>query len=287
MNYRFTVTPGDPTALDQFLACKARLPLKKAQDLITFGAVWVDRRVAQSPELSLNHGQHVALNVPRQGTRRFYEIDSGRIVYRDSWILAYDKEPHIPCQSTPYDGYNDVYAGLRRFLAASPPASDYLGLHHRLDKGVSGVMVFSLSPRANRALARSFREGGAEKVYRAVVSGDPEKDSWVEKTPIGRRNGRHRCVKAGQGKEAVTRFRVINRAKGRAHLEACPETGRTHQIRLHLAHGGLPVLGDLEHQGRSYHRCMLHSFRLSLCHPVTGDPLVLEAPLPEDFNEAL
>ena len=287
MNYRLSVAPGDPLALDRFLARKARLPLEKAQDLISFGSVWVDRKVVYSCGRTLSSGQQVAVFVPRQGTRRFYEIDDRRILYRDSWVLAYDKEPGLPCQATPYDGYNNVFMGLKRLLAVSSPAARYLGLHHRLDKGVSGVMVFSLSPKANRSLARAFREGEAEKVYRAVVSGDPAEDSWVEDTPIGRKNGRYLCVKTGEGKEAVTGFQVIARSQSLALIEARPRTGRTHQIRLHLAHGGLPVLGDREHQGRSYHRCMLHAYRLTLSHPVTGKPLTLEAPLPQAFHEAL
>ena len=148
-------------------------------------------------------------------------------------------------------------------------------------------MVFALSIRANTPLFNAFRDRDVEKVYVAVVCGDPPEDSWVETAPIGRQGGRYLCVEPGRGKEAETAFRVLRRASGMALVEARPRTGRTHQIRLHLARCGVPVLGDRQYGGRHHARCMLHAHVLAMAHPVTGARLVIEAPLPGAFDGAL
>jgi len=297
MRVLYVVPQGDPVALDHFLEDQARMPLAKCRDLIDFGAVYVDGKVEQAPARLLLAAQEVRLHIPRYGTKRFYETRKERILYQDTDLLAYDKETGVPCQQTPYDAYNNVYAGLKRFLglvpttgtqgepAKAPGPSSTLGMHHRLDKDVSGIMVFALSSRANRALSDGFRKRKVEKVYRAVVCREPQEDAWVETAPIGRKNGRYLCVGPGEGKEAETRFRVIERSGGLALVEARPQTGRTHQIRLHLARRGLPILGDRLYKGRPHTRCMLHAQRLSFSHPSAHRMLHLEAPLPPEFHE--
>jgi len=307
VQYRFPVMKEDSgMPLDRFLAVKARVSLEEACDLVAFGAVWVNRDRVMDGCRPLGTGDEVTLNTPRDGVRRAYEACPERILYRDPWILAYDKEAGIPCQPTPYDAYNNVYEALRRRLGSTAAGigsggkeaaagegrkdwggSGYLGLHHRLDSAVSGVMVFALSVKANGPLFEAFRDRRVEKVYRAVVCGNPPEDSWVERAPIGREGGRYLCVEPGQGKEAETGFRVLRRAAGLALVEARPRTGRTHQIRLHLARCGLPILGDRPYGGRSHPRCMLHAQELSLAHPVKRERLEIQAPLPEAFLGAL
>jgi RluA family pseudouridine synthase len=301
VQYTFAVTEENRTLLDRFLASQARVSLEEARDLICFGAVWISGERATDRDRVLVAEEHVTVHVPMYGVRRFYETDPGRILFRDPVVLAYDKEAGIACQPTPYDGYNNVYEGLRRWLRAGSAAGSgsgparrdeaadagYLALHHRLDLTVSGVMIFALSTRANAPLFSAFRDRQVEKSYRAVVCGEPEEDSWVERAPVGRKGGKYLCVEPGLGKEAETGFRVLRRASGRALVEALPRTGRTHQIRLHLALRGFPVLGDRQYGGRPHSRCMLHALRLSLRHPVKKEPLVLEAPMPGSFEEAL
>lgn len=299
MRYRFSVPPEGPVSLACFLQDRLRLSLEKARDLVSFGAVYVQGKMEQDVDRLLQPGQEVRVHIPRYGTRRFYEVNPDRILYRDDWLLAYDKQAGIPCQQTPYDAYNNVYAGLKRLLNSSSSTSGnrdlqrknlvsgYLGMHHRLDKDVSGVMVFPLSPRANRSFSEGFRTKAVEKVYRAILSGIPDEDSWVENSSIGRRQGKYICVGEGEGKEAETGFQVIRREPRVTLVEAYPKTGRTHQIRLHLALRGLPILGDRQHEGAPYTRCMLHAFRLSLSHPISGKPLLFESPMPEAFEKAL
>jgi len=303
--YGFEVTGEDRGAeLDRYLARKARFPLEEARDLVRFGAVWVNRRREEDPSRSLAPGDEVSVSIPRYGVKRYYEADPARVLYRDPWILAYDKEADIPCQPTPYDSYNNVCEGLRRWVrsqggpeevragdagrgAETQEPSGYLALHHRLDLAVSGVMVFALSTRANKSLFDAFQTRRVEKIYRAVVCGNPASEDWVQTAAIGRKAGKYLCVPRGQGKEAETGFRVLRRGRDRAVVEARPRTGRTHQIRLHLAWSGLPVLGDRQHGGQPFPRCMLHAHRIRLAHPVTGEEMALEAPVPEEFSRAL
>ena len=306
MQYRFPVTKKDRgTLLDRFLASRAGFSLEEARDLIRFGAVWVNRDRETDGNRTLETGEDVTLNIPRHGVRRAYEAAPERILYLDAWVLAYDKEAGVPCQPTPYDAYNNVYEALRRLGSgggcslgeASPTArggsradgtpAGYLAMHHRLDLGVSGVMVFARSIRANTPLFEAFRDRHVDKAYLAVVCGIPPEDSWEERAPIGRQGGRYLCAEPGKGKEAETAFRVLRRSAGLALVEARPRTGRTHQIRLHLARCGLPILGDRQYGGRPHARCMLHAHRLGLPHPVTGKRLVIEAPLPGTFHRAL
>jgi 23S rRNA pseudouridine1911/1915/1917 synthase len=302
VNYSFQVT--DETlgmTLDRFLALRARFSLEEARELVRFGSVWVNRNRETDCARRLEPGQDVSINIPRHGVRRHYEADPGRILFRDPWILAYNKEAGVPCQSTPYDAWNNVFEGLRRMLGDEPvpkgggparrgdPGGDagYLALHHRLDLSVSGVMMFALSQRANKPLFEAFRDRRVEKVYRAVVCGEPREDGWVETAPIGRKAGKYLCVPPGRGKAAETAFRVIRRVRDRALVEALPRTGRTHQIRLHLALCGLPILGDRQYGGRPYPRTLLHALRLSLAHPVKKKYISVEAPVSVEFSTAL
>jgi len=287
MQARFSIGPAEAGSLDLFLAGVLRMPAGKARDLVGFGAVYVNGRVELGAGRLLEAGDEVRVHLPRYGVKRFYETDPQRFLYRDPWLLAYDKEAGIPTQQVPYDAYNNVYAGLKRWFAANAPEDVRPALHHRLDQEVSGVILFSLSEGANRAVFRAFRDRTAEKVYLALVSGNPPLEDWVETVPIGRQGGRYLCTRPGEGKEAETAFRVKSRDAGLALIEARPRTGRTHQIRLHLAFGNLPVLGDRQYGGRPHPRCMLHALSLALPHPITGERLLLESPLPEEFGWAL
>lgn len=284
MRYLYEVPTGLPVPLDRFLEERTSFGLERVRRLVDFGSVYVDGRIERNPSRKLQPGQKVLLTVPYYGTVKFYTIDPSRILYRDPWILAYDKEPGIPCQPAPHDAHNNLFAAVRESLRGSEGDDPYVALHHRLDRETSGVMLLSLSEEANRALAAAFRERKVEKHYLAVICAEPAEDVWTENRPITRSEGRYRCARSGEkGKGAVTDFRVLERRSGLALIEALPRTGRTHQIRVHLADRGLPILGDTRYRGRPFSRLMLHAWSLSLAHPVTGEPLNLEASPPAGF----
>lgn len=174
---------------------------------------------------------------------------------------------------------------------------DQLGRHvypvHRLDRGTSGVLVFALSSEVAAALQQQFQEGGVQKRYLALVRGRPKEDQGVVDHPVPK-------AEDGPRVPAVTAWRRLwsgdpstSLRAGLSLVEAEPKTGRLHQIRRHLKHLGHPLVGDVNY-GRSeinrlfrdqygLHRLALHAISLSLTHPVTGEPLCVRAPVPEDL----
>lgn len=171
------------------------------------------------------------------------------------------------------------------------------GIVHRLDRGTSGVMVVAKRDEAHLALAEQFRDHSIERVYRALVRGAPGADAGRVERPVGRhpRDRKRMSVHTRSGREARTAWRVLERfpARGLVWLEVRPETGRTHQIRVHLASAGLPIAGDPVY-GRArkagaapLDRPALHAAVLGFRHPRSGARLRFEAPLPDDLRALL
>lgn len=258
---------------------------EKANDLIDFGSVYVDGRQERNASRLLSGGERIRITWPWQGTKRFYEIDPARIVYRDKWLLVYDKEASVPSQQTPSDGYNNLFAALQRFLEREGERMPYVALHHRLDQDTSGAIAFALDRSANRNLGLAFMHHEVRREYLAWVDGIPAGQEWVSNLDIGRRAGKYRTCPRGEGKPARTSFRALHveEKENRTLVLAQPHTGRTHQIRLHLAAAGHPVLGDRLYGGRAAQRLHLHAFRLILPHPVQRRDLHITAPLPPDW----
>jgi len=270
----------DPARLDQFISHNTGLGRGQARRLIEFGSVWVNGRVCRVQSRMLYPLDRVALYAPYYGTRRFYEIDPARILFQDRWLLAYDKEAGIPSQPVPYDAHNNLYAALVRHMGPG----GYLGLHHRLDRLASGVMLFAVNRSVNAAIGEIFSAGDLKKIYLAVVAGRPAAGTWTEARPVAKRKGSYFLPPDGLGKPARTDFEVLARGRDRSLVRARPWTGRTHQIRLHLQAAGHPILGDEEHQGPPAERLMLHAASLDLTHPKTGKALLIEAPSPAGFQ---
>ncbi|MHC1742555.1 MAG: pseudouridine synthase [Syntrophobacteraceae bacterium] len=259
------------------------MPSEQAEDLIDFGSVQVNGRQERRPGRPLVPGDILLVCWPRGGTRRFYEIRSENILYRDREVFAYNKEASVPSQQTPADGYNNLYAAVYRYLIAEGAHDPYVALHHRLDKDTSGVMIFALDRSANRRLGAAFEQKKIRKEYLAWVEGCPLKDTWISNEDIGRSGGRYVFCARGQGKPAETAFEVLKAADGRALVLARPLTGRTHQIRLHLKAAGHPVVGDRLHGGPSAPRLYLHAYRLTLHHPTNRREITITATLPPDW----
>jgi len=225
-------------------------------------------------------------------------------LYEDGHLVAVNKPAGI---TTIHDAARPDEPDLHALLQAR---FGRLWPVHRLDRDTSGVIVFARTEAAHRSLSEWFQERDVTKIYHAIVVGSPP---WVERTadaPL-RADGdrRHRTVvDALRGKPAVTHFRVLQRLKRYALIEARPETGRTHQIRVHAALLGHPIAADdlygdgrpifLSHLKRDYRsnspqelplmsRVALHAQGLSLNHPASGEPLELRAPYAKDFNATI
>lgn len=271
------------TPLSRYLASWLYLLEEKAVDLIDFGSVQVDGRPERRITRVLHGTEEITIHWPWEGIRRYYELDPHRILYRDTHLLAYDKEAGVPSQQTPSDSYNNLFAALRRHIEKQGIDDPYAALHHRLDRETSGIILFALDRGINRRLGEAFQNRRVTKDYLAWISGNPTEDSWVSREDIGRRWGRYRAMPQGQGKPAETLFRVLERRGGRSLVLARPFTGRTHQIRLHLEARHQPILGDRLYGGPPDKRLWLHAWRVKFTHPLTGSDLTLCAPIPPDW----
>ncbi|MFM2152665.1 MAG: hypothetical protein RL199_1100, partial [Pseudomonadota bacterium] len=180
-------------------------------------------------------------------------LDAARILLLDPDVVAVDKPPHLAAQGTLSDASAGLDAAVSRLLAARG-RRPFVGLVHRLDLETSGVTVFGRTPEAVTGLAAQFRDGTVEKRYRLLVAGAPRWNETVVDAPLAgdvHRPG-HQVV-SPRGRRAKTVFTCLTRfSRGgveAALLEARPVTGRTHQIRVHAAHAGLPLLGDRKYGG--------------------------------------
>ena len=207
------------------------------------------------------------------------------LLFSDDHLLAVNKPAGLP---TLPDGYDKSAPCLINLLKQQ---YDRVWVVHRLDKETSGVIIFARTAEAHRALNIAFDSREVHKVYHALVIGTPQ---WVEYTidlplrPDGDR--RHRTVvDRAKGKPAITRVRVLERFTQFALIEARPETGRTHQIRAHVAAIDLPLAGDVLYGGAApiMTRTALHAHTIDCQHPVSHEPLHIAAPYPLDFAEAL
>jgi 23S rRNA pseudouridine1911/1915/1917 synthase len=231
---------------------------------------------------------------------------SYHILYADPWLVVIDKGPGAPVH--PVRGFRTrtILTRLREELA-----DPTLQLGHRLDRETSGVLVFGRGVEILNSLMKQFAGHQVEKRYIAVVRGVPAFNRCRVEAPLALDRGFpivcRMKVDPANGQKAITEFEVLARYTDRALVAAYPHTGRQHQIRLHLAHLGYPVLGDKLYQedGRPYlamikdqlttadftrlghKRQALHAERLTLTHPHTGEALTFVAPLPEDLRDLL
>ncbi|MCX7892338.1 MAG: 23S rRNA pseudouridine(1911/1915/1917) synthase RluD [Burkholderiales bacterium] len=241
--------------------------------------VWGGERVALAAEPEPARGAAAAQPIPLA------------IVYEDEDLLVIDKPAGLVVH--PGSGNRDgtlLNAVLHHApgLAALPRA----GIVHRLDKDTSGLLVVAKTPEAQTALVRQLAARTVTRQYLALVHGAVARDGRVE-APIGRHpTARTRMAVTARGKPAATRYRVLARYRDATLLECTLETGRTHQIRVHLASIGHPLVGDPVYGGRraaaagalgAFRRQALHATRLALVHPRTGARLEWESPMPADF----
>jgi 23S rRNA pseudouridine1911/1915/1917 synthase len=280
--------------LDAALAARPQLGSRaQAQRLIEQGRVAVDgRRRAKRHVLST--GELVTAELERPDAGEAEETPPFGITWEDEHLMVIDKPAGLVVHPAPgYSGPTLAGALAGRAAGGDDPARP--GIVQRLDRDTSGLLVVAKSERAHRGLRALVAERRLERVYLALVEGHPPSASGTVDAPLGRDRRRRalRSVDSDQPKQAVTHFALVEPLAQTSLLEVRLETGRTHQIRAHLAAIGHPVCGDAAYGGGAsgvrlgLTRQFLHSTRLGFCHPISGEHLRCESKPPADLGRAL
>ncbi len=292
MTLTFRVDDGGER-LDSFLAQRCPdLSRSRIQALTIEGCVTVDGGPAK-PATRLREGQTISLVVPPPTPSKLtpQAIDL-HVVYEDADLLVVDKPAGLVTHPAP--GHPD-HTLANAVLAHCPDLEGVggevrPGLVHRLDRDTSGLIVVAKNDAAQAGLSGQFKDRTVSKAYLAVVTGYPEPARAIIDAPIGRHpRSRTRMAVVSTGRDAVTEYEVLERLRGYSLVEVRPRTGRTHQIRVHMASIGHPVAGDAVY-GRpapGLERHFLHAHRLAFDHPRTGRRLELVSELPNDLRAFL
>ena len=292
----FAVAPGqDGQRLDLFL-CAALPPLsrKRIKRALDSGQVQLNGQIQRVASTSVRVGDVVVYAGDTTALAPVTPPSSLDLIFRDDHLLAINKPAGLPCHANaagkPH-ALGLVTALLQREGRETPPI-----LLHRLDEDTSGVLVFALTAAANRSLSRQFADRRTDKIYLALVAGTPPERCTVRNFLKAKVRGRTLAVRSG-GQPAETRCRCLWQGEDIALVACKPLTGRTHQIRVHLAGEGLPILGDRLYGGPTavpqdgnplrLSRHLLHAAALSFTHPGSGAPCTISAPLPDDMQALL
>jgi 23S rRNA pseudouridine1911/1915/1917 synthase len=290
---RLLVEPRfDGMRLDLFLAGATTLSRRAARRLMGDGLVWRNGSAVRVQSRTVATGDVIdVLRPPSElGVAREPSLQRPTILYRDPWLLVAAKPAGVLAAPAERMATDELAFDQQVLLAVALESGrqPYLRMVHRLDRTTSGAVLFSCRSDAMPQLSLAWSEGKVERVYLAVVEGHPETDEVVIEQPIARdRSHEWRFTPDPEGKPARTRARVVARLDhGLALVECRLDTGRTHQVRVHLAAMGYPVLGDRLYGSRRAHevgRALLHAASLALPHPASGERLKVACPPPEDL----
>lgn len=285
---------GAGTRLDVFVSKAVAIPRAQAGALVDDGLVRVNGQV-QRKAYRVAAGD--AVDVAARAPEPVQPPPGVEVVWEDDYLLVVSKPAGVVVH--PARGHREgtlVDALLARGTPLAPRGGDARpGIVHRLDRDVSGLLVVAKTDEAHERLVAMMKRRAIDRRYVALVAGAPPSDTGKIDAPVGR-HPRHRTRMAvvPEGKPAVTWFEVGERLGDTTLLRIRLETGRTHQIRTHLASIGHPIVGDAAY-GRDpalartlgLHRPFLHAHRLAFDHPMTGEPLAFESPLPDILERAL
>lgn len=310
----------DGTRLDVLLSEKLSLTRTKAKDMIEGGHVRIAGR-SPKPSLTVKRSMEIEGEIPEEEPLTLVaQAIPLHVLYEDNYMLAINKPAGMVVHPSfghkegtlvnAILGYLEQTAESRERRAEAQgrdggrdfapelnaPNSELArenvrpGIVHRLDKGTTGVIIVAKDTKTQEMLSGLFKERSVRKVYRAIVEGAPKYEEWTVEANIGRHPAERKkmAVLKGKGRSALTVFKVLERLSGFTYIEAYPKTGRTHQIRVHLAYSGHPIVGDALYGKRSKRlaeRALLHAWRIEFVHPVSKEPVSIEAPVPEDMLE--
>lgn len=279
------------------------LSWRQIREAIAKGQVTVDGQIQRDEAVETGLGASVELNRNRPAQSRARA--NFEILHEDEHIIVLNKPAgllSIPSSPDAGSSEDTVLKRVREYMAFKLGHKSYVGMLHRLDRDTSGALAVALSKDAHAAGREMFKRHAFERHYLAIVQGipTPPQGTIEAKISTGYRSGRRKLVDDDEeGLESATDYRVKDRLKNAALLELRLHTGRQHQIRLHLEQLGHPLLGERVYSegdarqsrvGRTKveaKRNMLHAWTLEFPHPLTGAPIAVKAPPPEDFEEIL
>jgi 23S rRNA pseudouridine1911/1915/1917 synthase len=267
----FTVAAADPGRLDELIAARLGMARAEAARLVAEGAVALGGRPATDPGLRAPPGTRVVVRLLPSAAAPALAVR-----LRDDWLLVIDKPAGVPSQGTPGHGAGGLDAQVR---ALEPEAR----LVHRLDRDASGLVLFSRTAAARAPLHQALAQGRIDRRYRAIAGGRLTGEGTIALRIARTADPRRRVAlpeRAPGGEPARSHWRALAQAGEHTALEVTLDTGRTHQIRVHLSAIGHPVVGDRLYGGAPAPRLMLHATELELVHPGTGARLVVRSPVP-------
>jgi 23S rRNA pseudouridine1911/1915/1917 synthase len=291
---RLTVTEG-AERVDKYVAGELpSLSRSQVQSLIALGLVTVNGSEIK-PSQRVEPRDVIEVIVPAAPEARLMpERIPLRVVYEDDELVVVDKPPGLVVHPAPgHESGTLVNALLARYPGLPMDEDGRPGIVHRLDKDTSGLILVARSEEVRRNLQAQFKAGEVLKVYLSLVEGNVEPKNGIIDAAIGRdtKNRKRMAVVRRGGRPAVTEYRVMEQLEGCSLLELRPRTGRTHQVRVHLAFIGHPVVGDRVYGRRKQRlglgRQFLHAHRLGFRHPSSGERTELVSELPADLESVL
>jgi len=251
--------------------------------LIENNACQINGRTERFASTQVGNGDHIVLHLEDALTPSAKRFEADRILFEDDALIVYNKPAGINCDEKGILAlWEDVLPGLR--------------LVHRLDRNTTGALLLAKHDRAFEELVKQFKALQVEKSYLAIVDGKLEQPKGKIENYLGKKKAfagqtLWGSVKSARGLYACTDWVRETSGKDATLVSCCPKTGRTHQIRVHMAELGHPILGDFQY-GKQFlctyraPRLLLHSEKISFQHPVTGEKVDISAPLPDDFKHA-
>lgn len=285
----------------------------KIRRLLVSGSVFVNDIRTKIPGYTVQQGDRVTVIFNRE---KFefekspddipFTLENRDVIYEDEYLIAVNKPPCFPTEAVIVKDRNNLHYEVKNYLWKKSGQKNipYAGVLHRLDRETSGVIIFSKNRNVNKEMFEIFSSHNLTKKYLALSYGENPgiNKSFTVSGFMKRTSPKSRQCKwgivsenhnSGEEKYSKTDFEILGFKNNAVLIQAVPETGRTHQIRVHLASKNLPILGDSLYGGKLKYgktavpRTMLHAEEISFVHPVTGENLCLKANLPEDFRKLL
>ena len=281
--------------LDAFLSADGALTRSQAARLIAEGRVRVNGKPA-AKSARLSGGETVTVDVPQLRETALPPQDIPLdVVYEDDDVIVVNKPTGLVVHPAPGHPDGTLVNALLHHCGDSLSGiggEKRPGIVHRIDRDTSGLIIAAKNDAAHLALSAQLKDHSLSRTYECLVTGNMKQDSGTVDAPIGRSSAdRKKMAVVPTGRRAVTHWEVVARYPGVTHLRCRLETGRTHQIRVHMAHIGHPILGDTVYGAKKpvpglTGQC-LHAVGLRFIHPRTGEPVELHCPLPPEFTAML